>query len=526
MTNFAGKAPDNSNHSLSDAPATLEPISLILPPLTPDILEDLDNRTQLMNQVEAIMNQTNPTTADVIVIGGGPGGYVAAIRAAQLGAKVVLIEKDSLGGVCLNRGCIPTKAMLASADVYNTISKRSAEFGVKVSGDVSLDFPAVISRRQGVIKQLVAGVGYLMKSNKIQVMKGIGRLASATSVEVSYADGKKETVSAKNIIIATGSEPVKIPIPGLDGPNVWDSDGALAATEVPSSILIIGAGAIGVEWGYMFQKFGAKVTIVELMSHILPQNDSEVADELKKTLVKDGINILNEHKVAKVEHKNGQEVVTVVSADGSKSQEFTADKILVAIGRRPVIEGLRLENLGIATERGRVVTNEFMQTNLPSVYAIGDVAGGMLLAHKAEEEGVVAAENCMGHKAKMNYDVVPAAVYTNPEVATVGISENTAKERGIDYKVGKFAFRANGKAMGIGEREGLVKFVVDAKYGEVLGCHMVGPHVTDMLHEVVVGMKAEATIETIANAIHAHPTLSEVVKEAALDVNGAAIHKA
>jgi dihydrolipoamide dehydrogenase len=478
-----------------------------------------------MNQVEAIMNQTNPTAADVIVIGGGPGGYVAAIRAAQLGAKVVLVEKDSLGGVCLNRGCIPTKAMLASADVYNTIARRSKEYGVNVSGEVSLDFAGVIARRQGVVKQLVSGVGFLMKSNKVQVLKGIGRLTSATSVEVTSQDGKKETVTAKNIIIATGSEPVKIPIPGLDGSNVWDSDGALAATEVPKTILIIGAGAIGLEWGYMFQRFGAQVTIVELMAHILPLNDSEIADELKKSLQKDGVKIMNEHKVAKVEHKNGQEVVTVVSADGSAEQEITADKILVAIGRRPVIAGLGLEELGIATERGRVVTNEFMQTNLPSVYAIGDVAGGMLLAHKASEEGVVAAENCMGHKAKMSYKVVPAAVYTSPEVATVGISEDTAKERGLDYKVGKFYFRSNGKAMGIGERDGMVKFVTDAKYGEILGCHMVGPHVTDMLHEVVIGMEAEATIETIANAIHAHPTLSEVVKEAALDVNGGAIHK-
>lgn len=496
------------------------------PRLLADISTDMDGRGLLMEQVKAMINQSSSNSVDIIVIGGGPGGYVAAIKAAQMGGKVLLVEKDELGGACLNRGCIPTKAMLASADVYDTICRRSQDFGVTVKGEVSLDFPKVIDRRQKVVNQLVSGVGFLMKKNNIQVVKGAARLASRTTVEVTAADGSKQTITGKNIIIATGSEPVVVPIPGLDGANVWDSDGALAATKPPKSILIVGGGAIGLEWGYMFRKFGSEVTIVELMSHVLPLNDSEIAKELERSFKKAGIKVLTEHKVTKVDHKNGQEVVTVEPAAGGSALQITAEKILVAVGRRPVTKGLGLEELGIVTERGRIVADASMRTNIPNIYAIGDVVGGMLLAHKASEEGVIAAENCMGKSTKMDYKAIPACVYTSPEVATVGISEDTAKERGLDYKTGKFSFRANGKALGIGEAEGIVKFVVDAKYGEVLGCHMIGPHVTDMIHEIVIGMDSEATIDTIARAVHAHPTLSEVTKEAALDVDGEAIHKA
>jgi len=477
-----------------------------------------------MERVDFMTSQSIDNSGEVIVIGGGPGGYVAAIRAAQLGAKVTLIEKDNLGGVCLNRGCIPTKAMLSSADVYDTILRRSSEYGVSVKGEVTLDYAKVIERRQKVVNQLVSGVGFLMKKNKVNVIKGAGRLVSPTSVEVTSADGSKQTVTGKNIIIATGSEPVVVPIPGLEGTNVWDSDGALAATEPPKSILIIGGGAIGLEWGYMFRKFGSEVTIVELMPHVLPLNDSEIGAQLEKDFKKAGIQVLTNHKVTKVEHKNGQEVITVEAADGSSTQQITADKILVAVGRRPVMAGLGVEELGIATERGRIKTDEHMRTSVPSIFAIGDVVGGMLLAHKASEEGVIAAENIMGMQTKMHYNAVPACVYTTPEVATIGISEDTAKERGMNYKTGKFSFRVNGKALAIGEAEGFVKFVVDAKYGEILGCHMIGPHVTDMIHEIAIGMDAEATIETIARAVHAHPTLSEVTKEAALDVDKEAIH--
>lgn len=459
---------------------------------------------------------------DVIVIGGGPGGYVAAIKAAQLGGKVALVEKDFLGGVCLNRGCIPTKAMIASADVYNMATTKSKEFGVNI-GDCSLDYEKVTSRREGIVKQLVAGVGFLMKKNGITVYKGTASITSKNTVEVSYADGKKESVSAKNIIIATGSVPIKVPIPGLDGDNVWDSDGALKAPGVPESLLIVGGGVIGIEWGYIFNKLGTKVTVVELMPQIMPLTDYEVAMALKKILDKNGIVFHLETKVTKVEHKDGKEVVTISDASGDK--QITVDKVLVAVGRKPVSDGLGLEKLGIITERGKIPVNAKMQTSIPNIYAIGDVTGGMLLAHKASQEGEIAAENIMGHKAEMDYNTVPAAVYTSPEVATVGLTEDAAKKQGIAFKIGRADFFSNGKAMGIGEREGFVKFIVDAKYGEILGCHMIGPHVSDLIQEVVIAMAAEATIEGYAATIHGHPTLSEVVREAAMDVNGQSIHK-
>ena len=494
-----------------------------------DLQAELRDKVKLAEKPEMMVQQLDPEAADVAIIGAGPGGYVAAIRAAQLGGKVVIIEKDELGGVCLNRGCIPTKVMLSSADAYDLIVNRSKDMGINV-GQASLDYPKVLDRRDRVVKQLVSGVAFLMKSHNIQVLKGTARLVNRNTIEVALADGpdgsragKKESITSRNIIVATGSEPVDLPIPGLEGPNIWDSDGALRATEVPKNLLIIGGGAIGLEWGYMFRKFGAEVTIVEMMSQVLPLTDSEVAQELRKILEKDGIRILIESRATKVERKSGRESATILT--GEKEQNIVADKILVAVGRRPACEGLGLEELGIACDRGRIVVNERMQTNVASVYAIGDVVGGALLAHKASEEGIVAAENCMGRESTMSYKTVVNAVYTEPEIATVGISEDAAKSQGLDYSVGKFLFRANGKALGLGMRDGFVKFIADSKYGEILGCHIIGPHATDLIHEVVIGMDAEATIDVIGRAIHAHPTLSEVVKEAALDVHGESIHK-
>ncbi len=521
MTKSTRKTSENLTKTTAGS-KTLDASAELSPGIMADLMPGTDSLKKLMEQPETMAQQTNPEAADVIIIGGGPGGYVAAIRAAQLGGKVILIEKDELGGVCLNRGCIPTKAMLSTADVYDTVVCRAREFGVTV-GDVSFDYSKAVDRRGKIVKQLVSGVGVLMKKYNVQVIKGAARLTSRTTAEITLSDGKKQEVLAGNIIIATGSEPVKIPVPGLEGDNIWDSDGALNAMQVPSSILVIGGGAIGVEWGYMFSKLGAQVTIVELMDQLLPRTDSEIAVELKKVLEKAGIKVLTGTRATKVSHKKGKEVVTI--ATGESEQEITVDKILVAVGRRPVSEGLGLAELGVTVDRGRVVTNARMQTNVPGIYAIGDVVGGMLLAHKASEEGVVAAENIMGRESTMSYKAIPSAVYTTPEVATVGISEEDAKEQGIDYKVGKFHFRANGKAMGLGERDGFVKFIADSKYGEILGCHIIGPHATDLLHEAVVGMESEATIEVLAGAVHAHPSLSEVVKEAALDVDGEAIHK-
>ncbi len=501
----------------------LDPTMEIHPGIMAELTLETQDSAKLMERPETMVQQTNPNTFDVIVIGAGPGGYVAAIRAGQLGGKVAIIEKDELGGVCLNRGCIPTKVMLSTADVLDTVTRRAKEFGVNVPEGVTFDYMKAIDRRDRVVKQLVSGVGLLMKKYNIQVLKGTARLTSPSVAEVTMADGSKQSISGRNIIIATGSEPVKLPIAGLEGPNIWDSDGALNATEVPKTLLVVGGGAIGVEWGYMFQRFGSQVTIVELMDQLLPRTDSEVAGELKKVLEKAGIKVLLQSRVSKVESRNGQEVATVVTGDSE--QEIAAEKVLVAVGRRSISENLGLEEIGVTTERGKIMVNGRMQTDVPGVYAIGDVVGGMLLAHKASEEGVVAAENCMGHDSTMNYKSVPAAVYTTPEVVTVGISEDEAKEQGIDYKTGKFYFRVNGKALGLGEREGFVKFIADAKYGEILGCAMIGPHVTDLIHEVVIGMDSETTIEMLGRAVHAHPTLSEVVKEAALDVDGISIHK-
>jgi len=479
-------------------------------------------RESLHEQVEAMLNEPAPVSADIVIIGGGPGGYVAAIRAAQLGAKVVLIEKDELGGVCLNRGCIPTKVMLSSADAYDLAVRRGQEFGF-VASEIRLDYAKVIERRDKVVKQFVSGVHFLMSKHNIQVVKGKAKLASRTNVAVTLADGSERTIPGQNIIIATGSEPVKLAIPGLEGPNIWDSDGALAATGVPETLLVIGGGAIGLEWGYMFSRFGARVTIVELMDEILPAADSEIAGELRKTLTKSGIQVFTGSRVTGVSHQDGKEVVRIQK--GESEQEVAVDKVLVAVGRRPVTDGFGLEEVGVSFDHTGIKVDEHMRTNVPNIYAIGDVVGGMLLAHKAFEEGVVAAENIMGRTTRMKYATIPSAVYTTPEVAWVGLTEDQAKREECEYRVGKFFFRANGKALGLGEPVGFVKFIVEPKYGEVLGCHMIGPHVTDLIHEVVIGMEAEATIDVIGRTVHGHPTLSEVVKEAALDADGESLHK-
>ncbi|MGQ9523585.1 MAG: dihydrolipoyl dehydrogenase [Armatimonadota bacterium] len=450
----------------------------------------------------------------MVVIGGGPGGYVAAIRAAQLGAKTVLVERNKLGGTCLNVGCIPTKALLHCVEVLNE-AKNAAEFGVHAE-IVKPDLPRMMKRKDDIVKQLVTGVGFLMKKHNIEVVDAEGRLLRDRVVQAG-----DRTIRAANVILALGSVVARISIPGLD--EYLTSTEALELTEVPESLAVIGAGAVGIEFAYMYHKLGAKVTVIEMMPQILPGLDEEVVSHLDRSLRKSGLRIYTSATVKEAQRTDSGWELTVETEKGD--QKVEAEKVLMAVGRVPATDGAGLEELGIKLNRRAIVVDDHMQTSVPGVYAVGDVVGGLQLAHKAFEEGKVAAENCCGLDVKMDHRFIPGAVYTNPEIATVGMTEAQAKEAGYDVRVGRFPFRPLGKAIAIGSREGMVKVVADARYGEVLGVHMVGPHVTDMISEAVVAMQSEATVEEIGRAVHPHPTLSEALMEAALDAMGQAIHK-
>ncbi len=459
--------------------------------------------------------------ADIVVIGSGPAGYVAAIRAAQLGAKVVIVEKASVGGTCLNVGCIPTKVLLACAAVLESV-KNGEEFGVKVSG-YDLDLAKMMSRKESVVKRLVGGVESLFKSKKIRLVRGEGRITDRNTVSVTTAEGV-ETIKTANMLIATGSVTALLPLPGFElGPKVWTSTEALSFTHVPRSILIVGCGAIGLEAGYTFAKLGTDVTLVEMCPQILPAADTETANELMKSLKKQGMKFILESTVTKAEDtKSGKRVFVKT---GDKEEAIEAEIVLVAVGRKAAIQGIGLEEVGVKTERGRIVVDQHMRTNVPGVYAAGDCIGEPMLAHVGWTESIVAVEHMMGLGSKMDYKAFPACVYTTPECASVGLTEEQARERYKDVKVGKFTFRHNGKAMGIGEIEGFIKFITEGKYGEILGVHMVGPHVTDMIAEAVLAIKNELTVDEVVATIHPHPTLSEVTQEAAYDALGRAIHK-
>jgi len=483
--------------------------------------------------------------ADVIVIGGGPGGYPAAIKAAQLGGRSVCIDFDAAGGTCLNWGCIPTKTIIGSVAALEQ-AKHGADFGLKIEGPVSYDFSAVMARKDKIVSTLVGGVEFLFKKNKVRYIKGKGRLIDPHTVEVTTADGKTERITTASIILATGSVPAKIPIPGLDGGGVdsdvfidnrevrvrktsgklgttaiWTSNEAVSAQSLPENLVVMGSGAVGTEFAFAYQGLGSKVTLIELLPTIIPTVDTEITAELTKLLTKSGINIMTSTKVVSVDVP-GRKLKYVSEKTGEG--EISFDKLLVAVGRVPYTEGLGLENAGVVLDRRRIIADEFMRTNVPNIYAIGDAAGGGL-AHVATREGEVAAENAMGHSTKMDRRAIPACVYTEPEVATVGLTEKEARDKGFDVQVGKFSFKSLGKAMAINENVGLVKIVTDKKYGEILGVHIVGPHATDLIHEAVVSIKLESTIEELMHTIHAHPTLSEAIMEAAQDVKGESVHK-
>uniref|UniRef100_UPI00404A42F7 dihydrolipoyl dehydrogenase n=1 Tax=Flavobacterium sp. TaxID=239 RepID=UPI00404A42F7 len=453
---------------------------------------------------------------DVTIIGSGPGGYVSAIRCAQLGLKTAIIEKYStLGGTCLNVGCIPSKAMLASSHHYDEM-KHFADHGIEVSGDVKVNLQKMIDRKQAVVDQTSGGVKYLMDKNKITVFEGVGSFESANAVKVTKKDGSSEIIESKNIIIATGSKPSSLPFITLDKERVITSTEALKLPEVPKHLVIIGGGVIGIELGQVYLRLGAQVSVVEYMDRIIPGMDSSLSKELTKVLKKQGMKFYVSHKVQSVE-RNGDTVT--VQAEDKKGQIVTleGDYALVSVGRRPYTAGLDADKAGVKiTDRGMVEVNDHLQTNISNIYAIGDVVRGAMLAHKAEEEGAMVAEIIAGQKPHIDYNLIPGVVYTWPEVAAVGQTEEQLKEAGVAYKAGSFPFKALGRARAGGDLDGFVKILADAKTDEVLGVHMIGARCADLIAEAVVAMEFRASAEDISRMSHAHPTFAEAIKEAAL----------
>ncbi len=464
---------------------------------------------------------------DVIVLGSGPGGYPAAIRASQLGFKVAIIEKESLGGICLNWGCIPTKALIKSANVYDYI-KHSNNYGINVSG-AEADFNAVIKRSRGIADKMSKGVQFLMKKNKIDVIMGYGKLISKTQLEVTAADGSKQTLDFKYLVIATGGRSRELPNLKQDGQKVIGYREAMILPTLPKSMLIVGSGAIGVEFAYVYNSMGTKVTIVEFMPRIVPVEDEDISKELEKQLKKQGIDIFTNASVESVDTNASPLKVQVKKQDGSM-QTFETEIVLSAVGVVANLENIGLETLGIKTEKGKITIDKNCRTNIPGIYAIGDCTPGPALAHVAGKEGVIAAESIgflekkFDHQPEpLDYGNIPGCTYCTPEVASIGMTEKAAKEAGYELKIGKFPFMASGKATAAGATEGFVKIIYDAKYGELLGAHMIGNNVTEMIAEISVARKLETTGHEILNAIHPHPTMSEAIKEATAVAYGEAI---
>lgn len=458
---------------------------------------------------------------DVVILGSGPGGYVTAIRASQLGLKVAVIEKENLGGVCLNWGCIPTKALLKSAQVFQYI-QHAADYGIHVGG-AEADFNAVIARSRGVAEGMSKGVQFLMKKNKIDVIEGFGTVKPGKKVEVKSKDGSVSTVEGKNIIIATGARARQLPNVPIDGEKVIDYRKAMVLEKQPKSMVVIGSGAIGVEFAYVYASMGTKVTIVEFMPNIVPVEDEDISKELAKQYKKLGIDVHTNSSVEKVDISGQGCVATVKTPKGEITIE--AEIVLSAAGIQANIEGIGLEDTGIATDKGKILVDKFYQTNVPGYYAIGDVVPGQALAHVASAEGIICVEKIAGHHPQpLNYGNIPGCTYCSPEIASVGLTEKQAKEKGYEIKVGKFPFSASGKAKAAGAPEGFVKVIFDAKYGEWLGCHMIGANVTEMIAEAVVARNLETTGMEIVKSVHPHPTMSEAIMEAAAAAYGEVIH--
>ncbi len=453
---------------------------------------------------------------DIIIIGGGPGGYPAAIYAAKNKAKVAIIEKDELGGTCLNCGCIPTKSFIQSANLYNEINS-SKQFGITVEG-VKFQWDKILNNKNKVVKGLTKGVQALLKSNGVDIYKGKGLLIDKNTVKI--VNGNDEVITGNNIIIATGSVPVAIPLPGADLKGVITSNEALEIENLPNSMAIIGGGVIGIELGYVFRTFGVDITIIEMLPEILPRQDIDSINVVKASLLNSGIKILTDTKLIGIEKNNDSLKVDYETKMGKES--IVVDNVLMSIGRKPILDVIN--ELSIETDKKGIIVDEYLRTNIPNIYAIGDVTGKMMLAHVATHQALTAVKHILGKDVKMDYKVVPSCIYTNPELASVGLTEEEAKEKYGLIKVGKFPLSASGKAKTMGESKGFIKIICDDKYNEILGVHIVGPHATELIAEACLAIKMECTAEELADTIHAHPTLSEAVMEASEDVMGFAIH--
>ncbi|MEL4307817.1 dihydrolipoyl dehydrogenase [Joostella sp. CR20] len=458
---------------------------------------------------------------DVIVLGSGPGGYVTAIRASQLGFKTAVVEKENLGGVCLNWGCIPTKALLKSAQVFEYL-KHADDYGIKVK-DVDKDFDAVVKRSRNVAEGMSKGVQFLMKKNKIDVLEGFGTLKSGKKIDVKDKDGKTTEYSADHIIIATGARSRELPSLPQDGKKVIGYREAMTLPKQPKKMIVVGSGAIGIEFAYFYNSMGTEVTVVEYLPNIVPVEDEDVSKQLERSFKKAGVKIKTSAEVTKVDTSGSGVKATIKTSKGEEVLE--ADIVLSAVGIKTNIENIGLENVGIATDRDKILVNDYYQTNIPGYYAIGDVTPGQALAHVASAEGILCVEKIAGmHVEPLDYGNIPGCTYAMPEIASVGLTEKQAKEKGYELKVGKFPFSASGKAKAGGNADGFVKVIFDAKYGEWLGCHMIGAGVTDMIAEAVVARKLETTGHEILKAVHPHPTMSEAVMEAVAEAYGEVIH--
>lgn len=456
----------------------------------------------------------------VAVIGGGPGGYVAAIKAAMLGAEVTVIEKRKVGGTCLNVGCIPTKALLASSSLISSI-KEAKDFGIHINGEVEANFDDIMNRKNKVVSQLISGIEFLFEKRGIKLVNGFGKLVDTNKIEVNKEDGSKELVEADKIILANGSQPVILQMFPYDGDKIITSDESLNLKDVPKSLLIVGGGVIGCEFGQFFRALGTEVTIVEMFDQLLPLEDKDVAKQLQRQFKKDKIKVMTGVKIEKCEIVDNEVVATL-----SNGKEVKAEKALLSIGRKPYLDNSGIEDIGIQLERGKVIVNENLETNVKGIYAIGDIINTPFLAHVASKEGLVAAQNAVcGNSKTVNYAAVPRCVYTEPEVAGVGKTEKELQENGIEYNTGQFDFRALGKAQAIGHFQGFIKILAD-KNDKIIGASIVGPHATDLLTELSLAVHLGLTVEEVGDVIHAHPTLSEGIMEALHDVHGECVHAA